>query len=60
MVFRGFIAVELSGLEQITALIDEIGSLKAPFKLVQSASEFVEEESSKGTPSTDDFKADGP
>ncbi len=35
-------------------------TLKAPFKLVQSASEFVEEESSKGTPSTDDFKADGP
>ena len=35
-------------------------TLKAPFKLVQSASEFVEEESSKGTPSIDDSKVDGP
>ncbi len=35
-------------------------TLKAPFKLVQSASEFVEEESSKGTPPIDDSKVDGP
>jgi len=35
-------------------------TLKAPFKLVQSTSEFVEEESSKGTPPTADSKVDGP
>ena len=35
MTFRGFIAVELKGLDSALAIIEEIRSLRAPFKLVR-------------------------